>query len=143
MLWTKYLFRFLHIGPVVVLGGKIINDYLLGSKADLTKGDKSFYAICGVILMIAGTWVNYVGFVNTFLLKPKDNMKDQAKFWIAFHHTKLLLSCIILTPIIGMMASPDGVNTIRFYFVVFNLIVSPFMRFYREFWTQKHQKAAK
>lgn len=85
----------------------------------------------------------YVGFVNTFLLKPKDNMKEQAKFWIGFHHVKLLLSIIILTPLIQMMASASTVSTVRVLFVAFNLFVSPFMRFYREFYTQKHQKAAK
>lgn len=81
--------------------------------------------------------------MNTFLLKPKDNMKQQAKFWIGFHHLKLLLGVIILTPLLGMVASPATVNHVRFAFVLVSLLVSPFMRFYREYHTEKHRKAAK
>lgn len=55
ILWVKYLFRFLHIGPVVILGGKILNDAILGApKTELTSGEKGFYAACGIVLMIAG-----------------------------------------------------------------------------------------
>lgn len=84
-----------------------------------------------------------LGFVNTLLLKPKENMKQQAKFWIGFHHVKLLLGVIILTPLLGMVASQGTVNYVRFVFVLLNLIVSPFMRFYREYHTEKNRKAAK
>lgn len=53
--WLKYIFRFLHIAPVVVLGGKIFNDYVLGTpKAELTREQSLFYMLCGVVLIIAG-----------------------------------------------------------------------------------------
>jgi len=70
-------------------------------------------------------------------------MKQQAKLWIGFHHLKLLLSVVILTPLLGLAASPANVNHIRFGFVVFNLLVSPMTRFYREYYTEKNRKAAK
>ena len=93
--------------------------------------------------MIAGSNHHYAGTVNSIILKPKDNMKQQAKPWIGFHHLKLLLSIIILTPILGLAVSPANVNHTRFGFVLLNLIVSPFMRFYREYHTEKNRKAAK
>lgn len=55
-LWLKYFFRFLHIAPVVVLGGKIFNDYVLGNpKAELTREQSLFYMLCGIVLIVAGT----------------------------------------------------------------------------------------
>jgi hypothetical protein len=143
-LWLKYLFRFLHIAPVIVVGGKIFNDYILNTpKADLTRDQQNFHMIAGIVLMIAGKIFLILGFVNTFLLKPKETMKQQAKFWIGFHHLKLLLSIVILTPLIGLLAQPSTVNTIRFSFVLILLIVSPFMRYYREYHTEKNRKQAK
>jgi len=54
-LWVKYLFRFLHIAPVVVLGGKIFNDYVLSTqKVELTREQSLFYMMCGVVLIVAG-----------------------------------------------------------------------------------------
>lgn len=55
--WLKYVFRVLHIGPVIILGGKILNDYLLNKGQEV--GDlKMFYAVMGLILMIAGKDTN-------------------------------------------------------------------------------------
>jgi len=48
--------------PVIALSGKIIADYLFGSDGTLTGGAKAFYAVNGILLIIAG-------FVNYFLLK--------------------------------------------------------------------------
>lgn len=132
--WLKYVFRVLHIGPVIILGGKILNDYLLNKGQEV--GDlKMFYAAMGIILMVAGTQISNVGFVNTFILKPKEKMQGDAKLWIGVHHTKLLLSSIILTPLLNFICSAQSAPTVRFYFVLFLVFLSPFMRFYREYYT--------
>jgi hypothetical protein len=61
----KYIFRLIHISTVVVLGGKIIYEFLFpcGDPSN-KKGSIIFAAIMGILMMISG-------FVNTFLLKGK------------------------------------------------------------------------
>ncbi len=61
----KYIFRLIHISTVVILGGKIIYDFLFpcGEPANKT-GSIAFSAVMGILMMIAG-------FVNIFLLKGK------------------------------------------------------------------------
>ena len=61
---AKYLFRVMHIVPVVIVAGKIISDYLFGAKLLGGKEEGQFYMAMGILLIISG-------FVNTLLLKPK------------------------------------------------------------------------
>lgn len=44
-----------------------------------------------------------------------------------------------MTPIINYILENDLILEIRFGFVIFWLLVSPFLRFYREFWTEHYR----
>lgn len=116
----------MHIAPVVILAGKTIGDYLFGARIP-TKEEGPFYMAMGVLLMVSG-------FVNTLLIRPKETMKENAKIWIGWHHLQLLMSLMVLTPLLSTVVSDKAtVLKVRFYFVTFLLISSPFMRYYREY----------
>lgn len=48
---TLYVFRVLHIGSLIGLGYKIINDYLTGS---ISTQHSTLFAIVGVTAMVSG-----------------------------------------------------------------------------------------
>lgn len=80
----KYIFRLTHISTVVILGGKIIYDYLFPCGEPANKlGSAIFASICGVLMMVAG-------FVNIFLLKGKQKLGEKYKFWVSVLHLKLV-----------------------------------------------------
>ncbi len=61
-------------------------------------------------------------------------MGEKRKLWIGFHHLKLLTSIVLFTPIVKVL--PITVETridIQFYWMIAALILSPFARFYREY----------
>lgn len=53
---TKYIFRVLHIGPMVFLSYKIILDYLNGS---LSSSYNGFFAVIGILTAFAGKLIYY------------------------------------------------------------------------------------
>ena len=62
-------------------------------------------------------------------------MKSNAKIWIGWHHLQLLVSLVILTPVLNKVVDGGMALKVRFYFVAFLLISSPFMRYYREYYS--------
>jgi hypothetical protein len=42
----------------------------------------------------------FAGLVNTFILKPKEKLKEARKPWIALAHSKLILTIIFFTPLL-------------------------------------------
>ena len=71
-------------------------------------------------------------------------MKSNAKIWIGWHHLKLLVSLIVLTPVINKLVSDNSqVLKVRFYLVSFLLVSSPFMRFYREYYSAGSSRVEK
>ena len=68
-------------------------------------------------------------------------MKSHAKIWIAWHHLQLIASFVLLTPLLNkVIPNSELALKVRFYFVSFLLISSPFMRFYREFYSSNDYK---
>jgi fucose permease len=87
------------------------------------------------------------GFINTIILDPKTKMKGNASQWIGTTHTKLISSfkimiiigLFIMTPIFEYIVDEDTALAIRFYLCGLWIVVSPFLRFYRELWTEHHR----
>lgn len=50
---TMYVFRVLHIGSMIGLGYKIINDYING---EISTQHSTLFALIGVTVMISGTF---------------------------------------------------------------------------------------
>lgn len=51
----KFIFRVFHIVAVVILAGKIINDYIFGPNSHtLSPEEGRFYMIIGIILIASG-----------------------------------------------------------------------------------------
>ena len=50
-----------------------------------------------------------------FLLKPKENMKDKAKYWIGCFHFKLFFGILFLTPIGSLIIEN------KHYLIVYNI----------------------
>lgn len=68
-------------------------------------------------------------------------MGENRKLWIGFHHLKTLTAVLIFTPIAKIL--PISVETrinIQFYWMVLALLLSPFARFYREFFVAKEKE---
>lgn len=70
-------------------------------------------------------------------------MGDQKKkLWIGFNHLKALTALILFTPLVKIF--PISLETridIQFYWMVLALLLSPFARFYREFFVAKENEA--
>ena len=83
-------------------------------------------------------FTNTLGFINTFLLKPK-KMGENRKLWISWNHIKLLVSLIVFLPTYKFIPilSEEIVNA-RFFWLFVMIFVSPAARFYREYFTKKN-----
>ena len=68
-------------------------------------------------------------------------MGEKRKLWVAFNHIKALTAVLIFTPIAKLL--PWTVETkinVQFYWMVAALVLSPFARFYREFFVSKEKE---
>jgi hypothetical protein len=68
-------------------------------------------------------------------------MGENRKLWVAFNHIKALTAILIFTPIIK--ALPFTVESridIKFYWMITALLLSPFARFYREYFVAKEKE---
>ncbi|CAD8158165.1 unnamed protein product [Paramecium octaurelia] len=130
LFWSKYIFRVFHISTVTILSGNIIWKYLFTSQNE--DPSKLIQWILSFIMITSG-------FINTILLDPNNKMKQQSKQWIGMMHTKLVLSIIVMTPIFNQIVDDHLALEIRFVFIVFWILISPFLRFYREAWSEHHR----
>lgn len=68
-------------------------------------------------------------------------MGEQRKLWVAFNHVKLLTALILFTPIVKILpATAEEMIDVKFYWMVMALLLSPFARFYREFFVAKEKE---
>lgn len=89
--WIKFLLRVAHMFGVIALGGAVVYDHIFPCAAsDGSRGSPIFNAIFGIIIIISG-------FINTYVLQPKQKMGEKAKFWIGFMHLKLVIGNIKYT----------------------------------------------
>ena len=128
--------------------------------APLTTGGKVFYALCGVSLILAG-------FINTFLLKVKfcftfglKNFADKRKtkrkqqimddfgscqiadnhfYFHALGSMNFFINVYLFEFKNVIMKEDQTRNLVQFVFLLAFLIISPFMRFYREYYTEFHR----
>ena len=75
-------------------------------------------------------------------------MGAKRQLWIGFNHLKLLTAVAIFTPLVKYLPlSLEGRIDLQFYWMIVAVVISPFMRFYREHWTavekEKQQKTGK
>jgi len=133
--FTKYVFRVLHIGPMVFLSYKIILDYFNDS---LSTTNTAFFAVMGVLTAFAGNFVSISGVVNMFILKPK-TMGDKKKLWMSWHHIKFIITIVLFSPVYKYLLQDGDLVKVRFYFMCSCLLVSPFMRFYREYYVAEYK----
>lgn len=62
-------------------------------------------------------------------------MGNHRKLWVAYHHLKLFTAFVLLTPISKFMpVSQETRIKINFFWLVSVLLLSPFFRFYREYY---------
>lgn len=68
-------------------------------------------------------------------------MGERRKLWISYSHIKLLTAVLLFTPINKFL--PISVKQridIQFYWMVAALLLSPFARFYREYFVEKEKE---
>ena len=61
-------------------------------------------------------------------------MGDKRKLWVGYHHLKLLVTPVLYSPL-GNLIGESGLINLRMLWILSIIIVSPFMRFYREKWS--------
>lgn len=59
-------------------------------------------------------------------------MGEKRKLWVGFHHLKLAITLILYLPIGKWIISEPSLASLRMYWVLCTIFVSPYMRFYRE-----------
>lgn len=67
-------------------------------------------------------------------------MGDKKKLWMSWHHIKFVITIALFSPLYKYLMSDNSLVNIRFYFMCACLIVSPFMRFYREYHVAKNKE---
>jgi hypothetical protein len=68
-------------------------------------------------------------------------MGEKRKLWLGYNHFKALTAILLFTPISKIF--PFSVKTkidIQFYWMVVALLLSPFARYYREFYVGKEKE---
>ncbi len=67
-------------------------------------------------------------------------MGDKRHLWINFHWVKAILSILIFSPLLHLLSCPKLVMIdIQFYWLITILILSPFARYYREWYIAKER----
>jgi hypothetical protein len=130
----KYIFRTLHMGSFGIIFGNFIYDYLFGKRIagvsdDLKKPLNGVHVASCIVLIISGI-------VNMVLLYIENRfVKNGAyEFWKKAIITKLAFT-LSLTPILDVVI-PDKETAfkIRVGGVLGLFLVSPFLRYYREYY---------
>lgn len=57
-------------------------------------------------------------------------MGEKRKLWVGFHHLKLLLTVVLYTPLGKVFG--EGLVSLRMGWMLAIIVISPYMRFYRE-----------
>jgi dipeptide/tripeptide permease len=130
---SKYIFRLGHIAPVIAVGGKAFIDYITYPNMPLNKNEK-WSDIFDILVIVMGV----CGFVNSMILKPKKTMKEKRTLWSILIHVKLLFWLLYINKFTSLFISDQKkIVTMRCHTTIFWVVVSPFLRYYREYWTAK------
>ncbi len=137
--FSKYIFRLLHITTYGLIFGNIFYDFVFGKRIDNIGDNRSKYVIIhvasSVILMISG-------FVNMVILVKENNYKKNTfyQIWKKLLIWKFLIS-FTLTPMLDKFIKDQSLCfKIRVYVVCILLIISPFLRFFREYCLTSQKK---
>ncbi|KRX08073.1 hypothetical protein PPERSA_10435 [Pseudocohnilembus persalinus] len=141
---AKYVFRAMHIIPMVFIGGKLfiqnVFPQVLNVKFDQNLENLQDYA---ALIMTVG------GFVNIFLLQTSKKMgkqyKNQALLWKINIYLKfatmIFYSNTLLSFVLPNLAqNPEKLVKARFHIFNMWLLIAPFLRFWREHYTQENNK---
>jgi hypothetical protein len=78
------------------------------------------------------------GFINTYILKP-EKMGGKKKLWVMYHHLKLTITAGLFLPVARWAMKEGTLATVRMCWVIAVLLISPYMRFYREAHSKQSQ----
>jgi hypothetical protein len=139
---AKYLFRTLHMASFAFIFGNIFIDNLFGKRL-IAAGDERTYKLyhisSSVVLIVSGL-INMI-----ILIKENKYVKDFSfQIWKKLLVTKFVLS-LLLTPLLEKILpiqkftnnSTDVYFKIRLYLILGMFLISPFLRFYREYKLKK------
>lgn len=133
----KYLFRLLHIGSYGLFSAVLIGDYVLGGSGNNISSylTKFQHIVLGVILGASGL-INMI-----ILIKDNKYAKTRSlKVWKYLLYLKFVLF-LLLTPLYDKFIAPNyymqllnlfGNYPPKLVFFIISLVLSPFLRFYRE-----------
>lgn len=95
---AKWLFRIGHVLPVAAISGKVFFDLLVRGNPEPANGELGLEVALDVILIVSG-------FINMFLLKPKETFPTGLKPWKFAMYFKLIITIFFLTPFLTAVSS--------------------------------------
>ena len=127
--FIKLILRILHVSSFIIIGGYYLFQKLFDISSETERSDnaKTLLEISTVVAIITGL-INYILF-RTF--KPYSTPKVY-KLWASIVHLKLLLTCIVFTPLIKLVLSNNTVTTLRLSLIAFFVIASSSAKALRE-----------
>jgi hypothetical protein len=66
-------------------------------------------------------------------------MGDKRKLWVGFHHIKLAITIFLYLPVAKWVMGGSALAAARMCWVIAILLISPYMRFYREVNSKQNQ----
>lgn len=129
---AKYLFRLLHVTTFGLIFGNLFYDYMFGKRIDTLKDTKSQYVsmhvISSIVLMASGL-INMI-----ILIKENKYIKNTSyQVWKKLLIWKFMLS-LVITPLLDrFIKDPVLAFKIRVFTVCGLLVLSPFLRYFREY----------
>jgi hypothetical protein len=66
-------------------------------------------------------------------------MKEKRKLWVAYHHFKLAGTILLYLPLLKLVIGEAPLADLRMIWVVSIVLISPYMRFYREVHSHSNQ----
>jgi hypothetical protein len=58
-------------------------------------------------------------------------MGEKRKLWVGYHHIKLAITLLLYLPFAKWWIAGSVLASLRMYWVLSAIVISPFMRFYR------------
>jgi hypothetical protein len=136
---AKYTFRLLHVTTFGLIFGNLFYDYLYGKRID-TLGDNrkeyvTMHIISSVVLMVSGL-------INMIILVKENNYVKNTYYqvWKKLLIWKFMLTFAI-TPLLERFIKDQALCfKIRVYVVCGLLLISPFLRYFREYCLNPQKK---
>lgn len=131
---TKYIFRTLHMITFALIYGNACYDIYFGKRFPELKGIALALNISSSLILIISGLINMI----LFIIEKRFEKNSNYLLWKNLLILKFFLS-LLLTPLLDKSCNIVGLDSelvpkIRFALMTFMFLISPFLRFFREYY---------